>query len=376
MLEPDAASRVRDQRIAGARPLISPALLREELPLTGGLGYRVLAGRRSVSAILNGDDDRLLVIVGPCSVHDPAAATEYAQRLAELADGLAGQLCIVMRVYFEKPRTTIGWKGLINDPGLDGSYDVNRGLRLARKLLLDIVGLGLRVGCEFLDPITPQYIADTVSWGSIGARTAQSPVHRQLCSGLSMPIGIKNSTEGDIQAAIDAAAAAAASHVFAGINDDGLATILTTTGNPDCHVVLRGSWAGPNYDTASVADATGRLTRASRQPRLIVDASHGNSGKDHRRQPAVAADIAGRLAQGEPGVVGLMLESFLAAGRQELILGQADRLAYGCSVTDACIDWDTTVTVLHALARAVDQRRLTVRQDADACHHAGSPGRA
>jgi 3-deoxy-7-phosphoheptulonate synthase len=354
---PDPASRVRDQRIVGARPLISPALLREELPLTSELEHRVLAGRQSVVAILNGEDDRLLVIVGPCSVHDPAAATEYARRLAKMDEFLADRLCIVMRVYFEKPRTTIGWKGLINDPGLDGSYDVNRGLRLARKLLLDIVGLGLRVGCEFLDPITPQYIADTVSWGSIGARTAQSPVHRQLCSGLSMPIGIKNSTEGDVQAAVDAAAAAATGHVFAGINDDGLATILTTTGNPDCHVVLRGSGAGPNYDVASVADAAQRLTKSSRQPRLIVDASHGNSGKDHRQQPVVAADVAGRLAQGEPGVVGLMLESFLSAGRQELILGEADRLAYGCSVTDACMGWDTTVTVLDMLAQAVEERR-------------------
>ncbi len=358
MLVPDAASRVRDQRIVSARPLISPALLREELPLTGRHEYRVLEGRRSVVAVLSGDDDRLLVIVGPCSVHDPAAAIEYAQRLAEMAECLADQLCIVMRVYFEKPRTTIGWKGLINDPGLDGSYDVNRGLRLARKLLLDIVELDLRVGCEFLDPITPQYIADTVSWGSIGARTAPSQVHRQLCSGLSMPIGVKNSTEGDVQAAVDATAAAAASHVFAGINDDGLATILTTRGNPDCHVVLRGSRTGPNYDVASVADAAGRLTKAGRQPRLIVDASHGNSGKDYRRQPAVAADIAGRLARGEIAVVGLMLESFLSAGRQELILGEADRLAYGCSVTDACVDWDTTVTLLHTLAQAVDERRL------------------
>ena len=362
---PDAASRVRDQRIVSARPLISPALLREELALTGGRERGVLAGRQSVVAILNGDDDRLLVIVGPCSVHDPAAATEYALRLAKMAECLSDELCIVMRVYFEKPRTTIGWKGLINDPGLDGSYDVNRGLRLARNLLLDILGLGLQVGCEFLDPITPQYIADTVSWGSIGARTAQSQVHRQLCSGLSMPIGVKNSTEGDVQAAVDAAAAAAASHVFAGINDDGLATILTTTGNPDCHVVLRGSRAGSNYDAANVADATQRLTKAGRQPRLIVDASHGNSGKDHRRQPVVAADIAGRLAHGESGVVGLMLESFLSAGRQELILGEADQLAYGCSVTDACVDWDTTVTVLHMLAQAVDKRRSQVNHNAD-----------
>ncbi|HTX85452.1 MAG TPA: 3-deoxy-7-phosphoheptulonate synthase [Streptosporangiaceae bacterium] len=357
MLRPDTANMVRDQRIVSARPLISPALLREELTLTVRHARRVLAGRQSVGAILNGADDRLLVIVGPCSVHDPAAAKDYAQRLAKLAECLADQLCVVMRVYFEKPRTTIGWKGLINDPGLDGSYDVNRGLRMARKLLLDIVELGLPVGCEFLDPITPQYIADTVSWGSIGARTAQSQVHRQLCSGLSMPVGVKNSTEGDVQAAVDAAAAAAASHVFAGITDDGLAAILTTTGNPDCHVILRGSQAGPNYDAANVTDATQRLAKAGQQPRLIVDASHGNSGKDHCRQPVVAAEIAGRLASGERGVVGLMLESFLSSGRQQLILGEADRLAYGCSVTDACIDWDTTVTVLRTLAQAVDARR-------------------
>ncbi|MQA96040.1 MAG: 3-deoxy-7-phosphoheptulonate synthase [Streptosporangiales bacterium] len=355
--ETEPAAQVRDRRIAQARPLVSPALLRDELPLTDEPAEVVIDGRRRVVDVLHGRDDRLLVVVGPCSVHDPVAGLEYAGRLADLATSLSDRLQIVMRVYFEKPRTTIGWKGLINDPGLDGGYDVNRGLRTARRLLLDILALGLPVGCEFLDPITPQYIADTVSWGSIGARTAESQVHRQLSSGLSMPIGVKNGTDGDVQAAVDAVIAAAAGHVFAGVNDDGLATILATTGNPDCHVILRGGRGGPNYDAGTVADATTRLRAAGGIPRVIVDASHGNSGKDHRRQPTVADDIATRLAAGEPGITGVMLESFLLAGRQELVLGKAAGLTYGCSVTDACMDWDTTVQVLGTLANAVAHRR-------------------
>jgi 3-deoxy-7-phosphoheptulonate synthase len=348
---------VHNQRIVGSRPMISPALLRDELPLTDAGQAVVVQSRNAVTRVLDGDDDRLLVVVGPCSVHDPAAGLDYARRLAALAGELSDDLCVVMRVYFEKPRTTLGWKGLINDPNLDGSFDVNHGLRAARALLLDILALGLPVGCEFLDPITPQYIADTVSWGSIGARTAQSQVHRQLCSGLSMPIGIKNSTEGDVQAAVDAVKAAASSHVFPGITDDGLAAIFSTSGNPDCHVILRGSGAGPNYDRASVEDTVARLTKAGLPGRVIVDGSHGNSGKDHLRQPAVAADIAARLTDGEQGVAGLMLESFLVPGRQELTLGEAADLTYGQSVTDACMGWDVTVSVLRSLAEAVSHRR-------------------
>jgi 3-deoxy-7-phosphoheptulonate synthase len=341
---------IHDIRIAGTRPLVSPALLLDELPLPEAAARVVLQGRRTVTRILDRDDDRLLVIVGPCSVHDPAAALEYARRLAALAAELSERLFVVMRVYFEKPRSTLGWKGLINDPRLDGSYKVNEGLRTARKLLLDILALGLPVGCEFLDPIIPQYIADTVSWGSIGARTAQSQVHRQLSSGLSMPIGIKNSTEGDVGSAIDAVAAAAASHVFTSVTRDGVAAIFVTCGNPDCHVILRGSQTSTNYDAASVADTLRRQAEAGLPERVIIDASHGNSAKDHRRQPEVARAVAEQVASGKRGIVGLMLESFLVDGRQRLVLGRADELTYGQSVTDGCLDWDTTVSVLRGVA--------------------------
>jgi 3-deoxy-7-phosphoheptulonate synthase len=321
----------------------------------------VARGRRSVGAILDGVDDRLLVVVGPCSIHDPAAALDYAQRLARVADRHRRELAIVMRVYFEKPRTTVGWKGLINDPGLDESFRVNDGLLAARAFVLDVVSLGLPVGCEFLDPITPQYLADAVSWGAIGARTAQSQIHRQLASGLSMPIGFKNSTEGDVQGAVDAVAAAAGAQVFPGITDDGRAAIFETSGNPDCHVVLRGGSSGPNFDQASVADALDRLGRAGLTPRVVIDASHGNSGKDHRAQSLVADDIAARLVTGGQGIVGLMLESFLVSGRQDLTPTGSKSLVYGQSVTDACIGWDTTEVVLDQLAEAVARRReLTV----------------
>ena len=349
---------VHNLRITGTRPLISPRELRDELPLTRANLDTVVRGRETVAAILDGIDDRLLVIVGPCSIHDPAAALDYAQRLAELANRLAGELEIVMRVYFEKPRTTVGWKGLINDPGLDASFRVNDGLRAARAFLLEVLSLGLPVGCEFLDPITPQYLADAVSWGAIGARTSQSQIHRQLASGLSMPIGFKNSTEGDVQGAVDAVAAAAGAQVFPGIADDGRAAIFETSGNPDCHVVLRGGSAGPNYDEVSVADTLDRLGSAGLARRVVVDASHGNSGKDHRAQSLVADDIATRLAMGERGMVGLMLESFLVADRQDLGAGRsAHHLVYGQSVTDACIDWDTTAIILDQLAGAIARRR-------------------
>jgi 3-deoxy-7-phosphoheptulonate synthase len=345
------SDQIQDVRIVGTRPLVSPALLLDELPLPDAAAQVVLRGRRMVTSVLDRVDDRLLVVVGPCSVHDPVAALEYAGRLAGLAKEPEERLLVVMRVYFEKPRSSLGWKGLVNDPGLDGSFRVNEGLRLARRLLLDILALGLPVGCEFLDPIMPQYIADCVSWGSIGARTAQSQVHRQLSSGLSMPIGIKNSTEGDVGSAVDAVAAAAASHVFTSVTRDGVAAIFMTSGNGDCHVILRGSQAGPNYDEASVADALGRLRRAGLSERILIDASHGNSGKDHRRQPHVARAIAEQRAAGCRGIVGLMLESFLVEGRQELVLGRSADLTPGQSVTDACLDWETTVTTLRELAR-------------------------
>jgi 3-deoxy-7-phosphoheptulonate synthase len=348
------AAALDDARIARMSPLISPALLRHELPVAPEIADVVSRGRSEVVDVLDGRDDRLLVIVGPCSIHDPDAALEYAQRLAAVAERLSGELRVVMRTYFEKPRTTVGWKGLINDPGLSGGFDVNRGLRLARQLLLDVSALGLPVGCEFLDPITPQFIADIVSWGSIGARTAASQTHRQLCSGLSMPIGIKNSTSGDIGDAVDGIRAAAASHVFMGINLDGLAALVTTTGNPDCHLMLRGGASGPNYSAAHVSDALARLEAAGLPARVMIDASHGNSGKDHTRQPGVVRDIAARLAGGERGIAGVMIESFLVAGRQDL--GGAT-MVRGQSVTDACVDWDTTATLLDELAAAVRARR-------------------
>jgi 3-deoxy-7-phosphoheptulonate synthase len=267
---------------------------------------------------------------------------------------VADDLLVVMRVYFEKPRSVVGWKGLINDPHLDGSYAVNDGLRRARRLLRDILALGLPVGCEFLDPITPQFIADTVSWGSIGARTSESQVHRQLASGLSMPIGVKNRTDGNVAVAVDAIRAAAAPHVFMGITEQGVPAILSTTGNPDCHVILRGGRA-PNYDEDSVAAALAALRAAGLRERLVIDASHGNSGKDHRRQPAVAADIAAQLAAGQRGIAGLMLESFLVEGRQDL--DPTCELTYGQSITDACLSWDATTPVLRSLAAAVRARR-------------------
>jgi 3-deoxy-7-phosphoheptulonate synthase len=348
---------VHNRRIADTRSLISPRELRDDLPLTQANMATVVRGRESVAAILDGLDDRLLVIVGPCSIHDPVAAADYAQRLADVHARLGDTLEIVMRVYFEKPRTTVGWKGLINDPGLDASFRVNDGLFAARAFVLEVLSLDLPVGCEFLDPITPQYLADTVSWGAIGARTSQSQIHRQLASGLSMPVGFKNSTEGDVQGAIDAVAAAAGAQVFPGITDDGRAAIFETSGNPDCHVVLRGGLAGPNYDETNVADTLDRLAGAGLARRVVIDASHGNSRKDHRRQCLVADDVATRVAAGERGIVGLMLESFLVAGRQELGSARTEPLVYGQSVTDACIGWDTTVAVLEQLTDAIAGRR-------------------
>ncbi|SDC74358.1 3-deoxy-7-phosphoheptulonate synthase [Rhodococcus tukisamuensis] len=347
-----------DQRTISISPLAPPSEVRAEHPVDAAVSETVRDGRAATVGILDGSDDRLLVVVGPCSVHDTEAALDYARRLAQKAEQHRDALHVVMRVYFEKPRTTLGWKGLVNDPHLDGSFDVNTGLRVGRKLLLDISALGLPVGCEFLDPITPQYIADLVSYGSIGARTAASQVHRQLCSALSMPVGIKNSTEGDVQVAVDGTRAAGASHVFPGTDLSGRSALIRTAGNPDCHVILRGSAAGPNYDRESVADALARLAKSGLPERVVIDASHGNSQKNHERQVDVATDIAARIAGGEKGVVGIMLESFIEAGRQDLTLGKADELTYGQSITDACLDWDTTAEQLDRLAGAV----LTARR--------------
>lgn len=346
---------IRDQRIERFVPLRAPQAVIEELPLTEAQAAVLLHGRDEVHSILTGRDDRLLVVVGPCSVHDPVATREYAERLAGLRDRLADDLCLAMRVYFEKPRTTIGWKGLINDPHLDGSGDVNAGLHMARALLLEVLALGLPVGCEFLDPITPQYISDAVCWGAIGARTVESQTHRQLGSGLSMPVGFKNRTDGNVQVAVDAVRAAAVSHAFAGIDATGTPAILYTTGNQDCHVILRGGRGAPNYDAESVAQAVALLRAAHLPARLMIDLSHDNSGKDAARQPEVAVAVAAQVRRGERAIVGVMLESFLVEGRQDLDSGQP--LVYGQSITDACVGWDTTVTVLEDLAAAVRGRR-------------------
>jgi 3-deoxy-7-phosphoheptulonate synthase len=349
---------VRDQRIERLVPLAAPRELLEELPLSDEHAEVLLRGRDEVQGILDGRDDRLLVVVGPCSIHDVEASLEYAQRLSAQMNRLAGDLCVTMRVYFEKPRTTIGWKGLINDPHLDGSTDVNTGLRMARRLLLEVLALGLPVGCEFLDPITPQYISDAVCWGAIGARTVESQIHRQLGSGLSMPVGFKNRTDGNVQVAVDAVRAAGVSHAFAGIDVSGTPAILHTRGNRDCHVILRGGKGAPNYGPGAIAHAI-ELLRASGLPeRVMIDLSHDNSGKDPDRQPAVAAAVADQIAAGNRPIVGVMLESFLIDGRQDLDgTDPARPLVYGRSITDGCIGWDTTVEVLDALADAVRARR-------------------
>ncbi len=347
--------KTRDLRVESIRPLIPPAILLEELPLSEEGSQFVAQARDEVRAVLDGRDDRLLVIVGPCSVHDPRAGFEYAQQLRRLAGALAGDLLVVMRVYFEKPRTTVGWKGLINDPNLDGSFTINDGLRLARRFLLDLAGLGLPAGCEFLDPITPQFISDLVTWAAIGARTTESQVHRELASGLSMPVGFKNGTDGGVQIAIDALRAAAHRHRFLGVTEQGLAGIVSTRGNPDCHVILRGGASGPNYDAPSVQKTLAALRDAELPARLMVDTSHGNSEKDHRRQPQVAQDVGAQIAQGEAGVVGLMMESFLVEGRQDL--RDPARLVYGQSITDACLSWEATGPALEGLAACVRARR-------------------
>jgi 3-deoxy-7-phosphoheptulonate synthase len=339
-------------QITGCRPLPSPAALLHELPLPGPAAAAVDLARAQVRDVLDGADDRLLVVTGPCSVHDPAAALDYARHLA--GTGLARDLLVVMRVYLEKPRTVTGWTGLLSDPNMDGSHDVHRGLRTARQLLLDITALGVPAACEWLHPLTPCYLGDTVSWAAVGARTTESQPHRQLASGMAMPVGFKNSTDGDLRAAVDACRAASAAHTCLGTSPDGRPAVVTTTGNRYCHVVLRGGRSGPNYEAAYVAKALDMLADAGLPRRVMVDASHGNSGKDHGRQPHVAAAIAGQVAAGEDGVAGVMLESFLAAGRQEP--GRLP-LVYGQSVTDACMDWDTTVTVLEILAAAVRRRR-------------------
>ncbi len=348
-----------NQRIDRMVPLVTPALLHHELPLSATAADTVRQGREDVLRVLDGTDDRLLVIAGPCSIHDPAAALEYADRLTALAGRFADELLIVMRVYFEKPRTVGGWKGLINDPHLDGTGDVNRGLRIARDLLLELAEGGLPAACEWLDTTIPAYLADTVSWGAIGARTVESQNHRMLASGLSMPVGFKNRRDGDVTVAVDAIRAAEARHVVPGVDPSGLPAILHTVGNPDCHLVLRGGNSEPNHNPASVRAALTTLQNAGLPRRVVIDASHDNSRKDHLRQAVVAGQIAEQIKNGQRGIVGVMLESNLQAGRQDL---HPDRpLTYGQSITDACIDLAATQEVLRTLATATATRRSGVR---------------
>ncbi|WP_119156121.1 3-deoxy-7-phosphoheptulonate synthase [Caldimonas tepidiphila] len=348
-------TRIDDVRIRAVRPLISPALLLDEVPIPEAVQTLVEDARARIAEVLLGRDDRLLVVVGPCSIHDHDQAIEYAQRLKRLEAGLRGELLIVMRVYFEKPRTTVGWKGYINDPRLDGSFRINEGLRRARELLLEISALGLPCGTEFLDLLSPQYIADLVSWGAIGARTTESQSHRQLASGLSCPVGFKNGTDGGVQVAVDALQAARASHAFMGMTKMGQAAIFETRGNDDCHVILRGGSKGTNYDEASIDAACAALAKAGLRETLMVDCSHANSAKQHRRQIDVADDIARRIGAGERRIAGLMIESHLEEGRQDLKPGEPPQR--GVSITDACIGWGQTEAVLQRLAQAVRTRR-------------------
>jgi 3-deoxy-7-phosphoheptulonate synthase len=351
--------RTDDLRIRDIRELTTPEDLMREHACTESISATVSASRRSLHRILHGQDDRLAVVIGPCSIHDVDSALEYAGRLVQQRERLKDSLEIVMRVYFEKPRTTVGWKGLINDPDLDGSFRINRGLRLARGLLLSINQLGLPAGCEFLDMITPQYIADLVAWGAIGARTTESQVHRELASGLSCPVGFKNGTDGNVKIAVDAVHAAAQAHHFLAVTKQGRSAIATTSGNSDCHIILRGGKV-PNYDAASVEAAWKVGAATGLSTCMMIDASHGNSSKRFDNQPNVAASIAEQIESGDTRIGGIMVESHLAAGRQDLVPGKP--LVYGQSITDGCIDWNTSVEVLERLARAADRRRALLRE--------------
>ncbi len=343
-----------DLRIQKTNELISPEQLIADVTVSDLAAETVAHARRTIHNILSGEDDRLLVIVGPCSIHDPDAAREYAAKLRQAADAIAEDVFVVMRVYFEKPRTTVGWKGLINDPDLNNTFQINKGLHLARQLLLDLAEMGLPAGTEYLDLISPQYYADLVSWGAIGARTTESQTHRELSSGLSCPVGFKNATDGDIQVAIDAIKSASQPHNFLSVTKQGRSAIFQTTGNEDCHIILRGG-KHPNYDMFSVDDAGSMLTKAGLPARIMIDASHANSRKIPARQVDVASDIATQVARGSRSIFGIMLESNLVAGRQDVVAGQA--LTYGQSITDACIHWEDTESLLQELATAVRLRR-------------------
>jgi len=343
-----------DLRVTELKELSTPEEVMREIPRTLTATRTVTAARNAIHDVLTGTDDRLIVVVGPCSIHDPAAAVDYASRLAALRDNLSDRLEIVMRVYFEKPRTTVGWKGLINDPDIDGSFNIDKGLRLARTVLAAVNNLGLPAATEFLDMTTPQYIADLISWGAIGARTTESQIHRELASGLSCPVGFKNGTDGNLHIAVDAVKSAAQPHHFLAVTKAGRSAIAATAGNEDCHVILRGG-VTPNHDAASVEAASAQLLRVGLSPRLMIDVSHANSNKKPENQPAVAADVARQVAAGDGRIIGVMIESNLVAGQQDVVPGKP--LVYGQSITDGCIDWATTETVLENFAEAVRLRR-------------------
>jgi 3-deoxy-7-phosphoheptulonate synthase len=347
-----------DIHIQWTKVVLPPVFLEEERSVSEAASATIFDARAEIAGILNGRDDRLLVLAGPCSIHDTKAAREYAALLKTAIDEFSDTLRIVMRVYFEKPRTTVGWKGLINDPHLDQSYKINDGLRLARHLLLDLAEMGVPTGTEFLDMISPQYIAGLVSWGAIGARTTESQVHRQLVSGVSCPVGFKNATSGDVQVAIDAVLSAAHSHTFLGHTKHGQSAIFVTTGNPDCHIILRGGRKTANYTAACVAETAVQMEKAGIAPRIMIDCSHANSNKDYRRQAIVCHDVSGQIAGGDSRIMGVMIESNLVAGAQKLVPGQP--LVYGQSITDGCIDWAETHTLLKELAAAVSARRAAI----------------
>jgi len=347
--------RTDDLRIKEIKELVPPSHVLREFPISEKTAQLTYDTRQAVHRILHGADDRLLVIMGPCSIHDVKAAKEFAGRLKEAKDKLAEDLLVVMRVYFEKPRTTVGWKGLINDPKLDGSFNINEGIRIARELLLDINDMGVPAGCEFLDMITPQYIADLVSWGAIGARTTESQIHRELASGLSCPVGFKNGTDGNIKIAVDAIRAAQAPHHFLSVTKAGHSAIVSTAGNEDCHIILRGGKT-PNYDAASVDAAARGLAEAGLAQRLMIDLSHSNASKQPQKQVDVGHDVARQLAGGEDRIFGIMVESHLKAGRQDLLPGKP--LVYGQSITDGCIGWEDSRKLLDTLAEAVRKRRV------------------
>ncbi|KAF9975606.1 3-deoxy-7-phosphoheptulonate synthase [Actinomortierella ambigua] len=348
---------MEDLRVTGYSPLLPPQIIQEELPMSATSQKVVSLARQQAAKILKGEDDRVLVIVGPCSIHDPQAAMEYAKLLKPVAERLSGDLLIVMRAYFEKPRTTVGWKGLINDPDIDGTFQINKGLRIARKLLCDLTEMGVPVGCELLDTISPQFLADLISWGAIGARTTESQLHRELASGVSFPVGFKNGTDGNIGIAVDAIRAAARPHHFLGVTKQGLAAITNTRGNELCHLILRGGNGAPNYEKEHIEKTRAGLAKAKLPESIMVDCSHGNSRKQHRNQIGVCADLAGQIRSGDKSIIGLMIESNLVEGRQDVGPEGREALVYGQSITDACVDWADTEKMLEDLAEAVRVRR-------------------